>query len=109
MEMDDFIRYFSKVELCNLQTARIDDDDDAQMNWVTTIHEVNKESGCLELYHETKADQIWTANKKTEQNKTDNNYRDVNCRNPVFFTSNPHVIAHNYLESLILTGSITNH
>ena len=41
MEMDDFIRYFSKVELCNLQTARIDDDDDAQMNWVTTIHEVS--------------------------------------------------------------------
>ena len=52
MEMDDFIRYFSKVELCNLQTARIDDDDDAQMNWVTTIHEVNKEIDCLELYHE---------------------------------------------------------
>ena len=108
MEMDDFIRYFSKVELCNLQTARIDDDDDAQMNWVTTIHEVNKEIDCLELYHE-RLIKFGPLTKKTEQNKTDNNYRDVNCRNPVFFTSNPHVIAHNYLESLILTGSITNH
>ena len=40
MEIDDFVRYFSKIELCNLSTSRIEDDDHAQMNWITTIHEV---------------------------------------------------------------------
>ena len=29
-----------QIELCNLQTAKIDEDDNAAMNWVTTIHEV---------------------------------------------------------------------
>lgn len=41
MEIDDFVRYFSKIELCNLSTSRIEDDDHAQMNWITTIHEVS--------------------------------------------------------------------
>ena len=53
MEMADFIRFFSKVELCNLQTARIDEDDDAQMNWVTTIHEVTIIFHAIELYLNT--------------------------------------------------------
>lgn len=39
MDIEDFTTYFSKVELCNLSTTKIHDDDDAQMNWVSEVFE----------------------------------------------------------------------
>ena len=59
MDIKDFVLYFSKVEICNLevleagridikiwiQTKKLSDDDDSKMNWVTKLHESRWQRG----------------------------------------------------------------